>query len=278
VLDGDGWQVFYQSGKNKGEAKTKAETVDDFTKPKSRMGEDYFEFPRLTEPKKEWESSDKGVYSTASDVIDELGVRDIPFLKAFASLQSVAKDLSTYFIVTNPETGETKGMLSLVDEHGIIHHKLNHTSTVTARFSSSDPNLQNIPKGKKSKVKLVFVSRFKDGKIIQSDFSALEIYVQAILTRCAQLIEDLKLGLDMHVLRLSNSPAGEGKSYDELLVLCKGNKAVALEPVEKWDYARTDSKVYSFQAAYGAGDQKIADTTGMPIDRVAALRAPHHNP
>lgn len=273
VLDADGWQVFYQSGKNKGEAKYKSETVDDFTKPKSRMGEDYFEFPRLTEPKKEWESSDKGVYSTASDVIDELGVRDIPFLKAFASLQSVAKDLSTYFIVTNPETGETKGMLSLVDEHGIIHHKLNHTSTVTARFSSSDPNLQNIPKGKKSKVKLVFVSRFKDGKIIQSDFSALEIYVQAILTRCNQLIEDLKLGLDMHVLRLSNSPAGEGKSYDELLVICKGNKAAALEPVEKWDYARTDSKVYSFQAAYGAGDQKIADTTGMPIDRVAALRA-----
>lgn len=272
VLDAAGWQVFYKSGKNAGEAKTKKQSVDDHTKPKSRMGEDYFTFPGFTQPKKEWESADPGVYSTASEVIEELGNRDIPFLKAFATLQSVTKDLSTYFIVTDPETGESKGMLALVDPHGIIHHKLNHTSTVTARFSSSDPNLQNVPKGKKSRIKLVFVSRFKDGKIIQSDFTALEIYVQAILTQCSQLIEDLKQGLDMHVLRLSNSPAGEGKSYDELLVLCKGSKSLNLEPVEKWDYARTDSKVYSFQAAYGAGDQKISDSTGMPIERVTALR------
>ena len=274
VLDEDGWQVFYKSGKNKGEAKTKKEIVDDETKPKSRMGEDYFTFPGFTQPKKSWESADPGFYSTSAEVIEELGNRDIPFLKAFSALQAATKDLGTYFIVTDPETGESKGMLSLVDPHGIIHHRINHTSTVTARFSSSDPNLQNVPKGKKSKIKLVFISRFgPDGKIIQSDFTALEIYVQAILTRCSQLIEDLKLGLDMHVLRLSNSPAGEGKSYDELLILCKGSKSAGIEPVEKWDYARTDSKVYSFQAAYGAGDAKIADTTGMPIERVAALRA-----
>lgn len=131
---------------------------------------------------------------------------------------------------------------------------------------------QNIPKGDKSKVKLVFVSRFgKDGKVIQSDFTALEIYVQAILTKCKQLIEDLRAGLDMHVLRLSNSPLGEGRSYDDLLVLCKGNGDT--EPVKEWHYKRTDSKVYSFQAAYGAGDAKIAETTGMEVDRVAALRA-----
>lgn len=274
AVDEDGWPIFYKSGKNKGERKTKQIQVDDETKPKTRMGKDTFTFPGFTTPKKSWESSDPGFYSTSSEVIEELGNRDIPFLKAFASLQATSKDLSTYFIVTDPETGESKGMLSLVDKHGIIHHKINHTSTVTARFSSSDPNLQNVPKGKKSRIKLVFVSRFgPDGKIIQSDFTALEIYVQAILTQCTQLIEDLKLGLDMHVLRLSNSPAGEGKTYEELLVLCKGDKSKNLEPVDKWDYARTDSKVYSFQAAYGAGDTKIADTTGMPIERVAALRA-----
>lgn len=129
-----------------------------------------------------------------------------------------------------------------------------------------------MPKGKKSKVKLVFVSRFAGGKIVQSDFTALEIYVQAILTRCHQLIEDLKAGLDMHVLRLSNSPAGEGKSYEELLLLCKGDSSKGIEPVSEWDYKRTDSKVYSFQAAYGAGDTKIAETTGMAIELVAQLR------
>jgi DNA polymerase I-like protein with 3'-5' exonuclease and polymerase domains len=32
-------------------------------------------------------------------------------------------------------------MLSLVGPDGIIHHKINQTSTVTGRVSSSDPNL-----------------------------------------------------------------------------------------------------------------------------------------
>jgi DNA polymerase-1 len=279
--------VRYSSGKREGEIKSKKVKFDNPEKPKGRATKVPYTFKRITEPKKAWASAEPGFWSTNSDVIEELAVRNIPFLKALSALQSASKDLGTYFIVTDPETGESKGMLSLVDQHGIIHHSINHTSTVTARFSSSNPNLQNIPKGNKSKVKLVFVSRFgrwvtddqgtvvrvADGVIIQSDFTALEIYVQAILTQCKQLIEDLKAGLDMHVLRLSNSPAGEGKSYEELLILCKGDKKTGAQPVDEWDYKRTDSKVYSFQAAYGAGDTKIADTTGMDISMVAALRA-----
>jgi DNA polymerase-1 len=269
-------RITNKGGKNAGEPKTKLVTVEDLTKPKSRMGVDIFRFPQITQPKKSWESSDPGVYSVSEDVIEELGNRNIPFLKNLARLAKLVKDLGTYFITTDEKTGKTKGMLSLVGLDGIVHHKLNHTSTVTGRFSSSEPNLQNIPKGDKSKVKTIFTSRFgPDGVVIQSDFTSLEIYIQAILTRCRQLIEDLRKGLDMHVLRLSNSPAGEGKAYEELLKLAKGymRDGVKVEAEEKWHYARTDSKVYSFQAAYGAGDEKIAETTGMPVERVADLRA-----
>ena len=236
--------VRFTGGKNAGEVKTKKVKVPDTSKPKSRMGEDYFTFPGFTKPKKAWESADEGVYSTAAEVIEELGVRNIPFLKALAELQAMTKDLSTYYIVVDEDTGEQKGMLSLVDEHGIIHHKINHTSTVTARFSSSDPNLQNLPKEKKSQVKRTFVSRFKDGKIIQSDFTALEIYVQAILTKCQQLIEDLNAGLDMHCVRLATK---EGMPYEEVLLLAKGNDTTL--PIPEWDVKRTGAKVFSFQRA-----------------------------
>lgn len=261
----------FKGGKNAGELKTKKVKFDNLDKPKGRACKVPYTFKRITEPKRAWAGAEPGFWSTSSDVIEELAVRNIPFLKAMAELQSAVKDLGTYYITTD-EDGKTKGMLTLVDEHGIIHHGINHTSTVTGRFSSSNPNLQNIPKGDKSKVKMIFVSRFgADGSIIQSDFTALEIYIQAILTKCKQLIEDLKNGLDMHVLRLSNSPAGEGKSYEELLTLCKGKAGI--EPVKEWEYKRTDSKVYSFQAAYGAGDKKIAETTGMAEELVASLRA-----
>ena len=265
-VDDDGFPIYYKSGKNAGEPKTKKVKVDDKTKPKSRMSEDYYTFPRITDPKPEWESADPGVYSVSEDVIETLGDRGIPFLKALAQLAKMSKDLGTYYITTNEETGEQKGMLTLVDEHGIIHHSINHTSTVTGRFSSSNPNLQNIPKGNKSDIKKVFQSRFgEEGVVIQSDFTALEIYLQAILTKCKQLILDLKAGLDMHCLRLASK---EGMPYEEVYELCKGENAT-----QEWDYKRTDAKVYSFQAAYGAGDAKIAESTGMAIETVAAFRA-----
>lgn len=264
--------VCYLSGKNKGERKTKKVKVPDRSKPKSRMGEDFFTFPGYTKPNKAWEwESQPGVFSTGEEVIEVLENRGVPFLQQLAKLQKMVKDLGTYF-VTVDEDGNEKGMLSLVGDDGIIHHKINHTSTVTGRFSSSDPNLQNIPKGNKSQVKTLFVSRFGvDGKIVQSDFSSLEIYIQAILTDCKQLIADLRSGMDLHCKRLA---AKTGKPYDEVVKLAKGYTkpdGTRVEPEKEWDYARTGAKQFSFQRAYGAGAQKISDSTGMPLDEVLAL-------
>ncbi len=160
-------------------------------------------------------------------------------------------------------------MLTLVGADSIIHHSINHTSTVTGRFSSSNPNLQNVPKEGKSEVKTVFVSRFgADGQIVQSDFTAIEVYAQAILTQCKQLIEDLRAGLDMHCVRVAQK---EGITYEDALLKCKGDKARGIAPLAEWDRKRTEAKVFSFQRAYGAGAAKIAESTGMAIEDVQAL-------
>jgi DNA polymerase-1 len=267
-------RVLFGSGKQKGEPKTKKVKVPDRTKPKSRMGEDFFVFPGYTKPDPAWAwDSDPGVYTTDAETIELLANRGVPFLVQLSKLQKMEKDLGTYFIKTD-EDGNEKGMLSLVDATGIIHHKINHTSTVTGRFSSSDPNLQNIPKGNKSQVKTLFVSRFgEDGKVIQSDFSSLEIYIQAILTDCKQLILDLKAGVDLHCKRLA---AKTGVPYDEVVRRAKGYKlpdGTRVEPEKEWDYMRTGAKVFSFQRAYGAGAKKISDSTGMPLEEIEALIA-----
>jgi DNA polymerase I-like protein with 3'-5' exonuclease and polymerase domains len=269
----------FLSGKNAGEYKTKTIKCDDLTKPKSAMRDYFYEFPGHTTPNPEWASSTEGLYSVAEEVITLLGVRDIPFLKTLASVAKLTKDLGTYYISLDEKTGEYKGMLTLVGIDSIIHHSINHTSTVTARFSSSNPNLQNVPKGaidevtgellSGSQVKTVFISRFGgDGQIVQSDFTALEVYVQAILTGCKQLIEDLKAGLDMHCVRVSQK---EGISYEEAVLKCKGDKSKGIAPIQEWVKKRQGAKEFSFQRAYGAGAQKIADSTGMDIEDVKAL-------
>ena len=255
----------FKAGKNAGEFKTKKVKVNDPSKPKSRMETFDYIFPRITEPKKQWAGAVPGVYSTAAEVIAELANRDIPFLESLGKITSLTKDLTTYYISTDPDTGESKGMLTLVQATGIIHHMLNHTSTVTGRFSSSNPNLQNLPKGGKSNVKALFVSRFKDGKIIQSDFSSLEVYVQAILTMAKQLIADLAAGLDMHCVRVSQK---EGIPYEKALALCK---TPGTPEYKEWDAKRTKAKVFSFQRAYGAGAAKISESAKIPLAEVEAL-------
>jgi hypothetical protein len=255
----------FAGGKNKGEMKTKKVKVPDIERgPKTRIEKLPYRFDGFTKPEPAWASSTPGVYSTAAAVIEELGNRDIPFLKTLSEVQSMTKDLGTYFIVTD-DKGESKGMLTMVQVDSIIHHMLNMTSTVTARLSSSNPNLQNLSKGKKSKVKSLFQSRFgEDGLVCQSDFSSLEIYIQAILTGSTQLVADLAAGMDLHCMRLSIKYK---MPYEEVFKLCKVDP---IDPV--WDYRRTEqAKPFSFQRAYGAGIKKIAASTGMTEEEVQAF-------
>lgn len=270
----------YKGGKNAGEYKTKKVKVNDLTKPKMRNEEFHYTFPGFTTPDPRWASKDAGVYSTAADVIEELAFRKLPFTTALARQADIAKDLGTYFITTDKKTGEQKGLLTLVGPDGIVHHKLNTTNTITARLSSSDPNLQNVSKGTYddetgemdgSQIKRAFISRYRGGKIIQSDFTSLEIYVQAILTMCRQLIDDLRKGLDMHVLRAEQAwGKEEGMDYAAIL---KAAKDEHHPDHKKWKKKRNNAKVFSFQRAYGAGVKKIAATTGMTESEVEALIA-----
>lgn len=259
--------VVIAGGKNAGSYKTKQVDVNDLTKPKMKLEEFFYTFPGYTKPEKRWEGATEGVYSTAENVIEELGVRDIPFLKAMARHAKAVKDLGTYFITDDPKKpGHKKGMLTLVRDNGIIHHQINQTSTVTGRFSASNPNTQNLPRAGegKSKIKQALTSRFKGGKIIQSDFSSLEIYIQAILTGDKNLIADLKKKLDMHCKRVASQ---FDITYEEAVRLCK------TEEIEEWVERRSKAKGFSFQRAFGAGAVAIAAATGLSVDAVNTLIA-----
>ncbi len=249
----------YKSGVKKGDIKTCTLRVPDLSRPKMHKVATTYTLPGYVRPNPKWATKVDGVYSTASDIIESLGMSGVPFLKTLALLQKYTKDISTYY----RSEDDSKGMLTTVGPDGLIHHSLNFTSTVTGRLSGSSPNFQNIPRAANSSVKRILTSRFSGGNIVQSDFSSLEVYCQAILTRDEYLVADLRAGIDLHCMRLASI---EGISYEEVVKLVKsGDKA--------WKEKRTNAKIYSFQAAYGAGDRMIADTTGMTLERTKELRA-----
>lgn len=261
----------YKSGKRVGQIKTRNVTRPDFDKPKGKIQDHFFKFDGYTNPDNKWKSTltdgeDKPIYSTSSDIITILGTRDIPFLKNLSTRQKLSKDLGTYYW-DEDDKGNRKGMLTLVNATtGCIHHSLNHTQTVTSRMSSSNPNGQNIPRKDNSEVKSVFTSRFgKDGRIVELDYSSLEVVVQAILTGDNQLVADLLNGVDFHTKRLAMKL---NEDYDSLMVILGDDTHPRHKEIK---LGRTKIKAFTFQRAYGAGAYKIAESTGIPLEDVERM-------
>jgi len=254
----------YAGGKQKGMPKTKRVKVPDPTRPKMKLVDHYYTFPRMAQPRKDWETADKGVWSTKAEVIEELGGQGIEFLDNFADLKDIQKDLGTYYITEefDDEGNVTKqsGMLLLVHEDGLVHSNISMVSTVTGRFAHSIPNVGNLPKSETSDVKKLFVSRWGDDGVMESsDFTSLEVYASAINSGDKQLIADLLAGLDMHIKRLSQA---ENKDYDWLV------QAIKVQKIKEWVTKRKHIKVFSFQRQYGAGPPKIARFLKLPVDLV----------
>lgn len=267
-------QDTYLSGKKVGQPKTKQVDVPGELKVKYQNF--FYKLDGLTTPKDEWKGSltdgmGGPVYGTGSDIIEELGVTtDIPFLKAFSLQQAILKELGTYYMRYDEKKKEHVGMLTCVDPVShMVNHSLNHTSTITTRLSSSNPNMQNIPRsdGGKSAVKAMFVSRFgDDGVMAELDYSQLEVVIQGWLSGDPNLVKDLIAKIDFHCKRVS---AKFGITYEEALDYCKNEENGEVYKV--WKPRRTGVKEFSFQRAYGAGAAAIAAATGLPLADVQEL-------
>ena len=225
---------------------------------------------------------DSPVYSTSTDAMEALARQGFEFCKLVNELAALEKDTGTYYLRevlgADGKVKERKGMLQYViperpDGSGIIHHRLNTCATVTGRLSSSNPNLQNLPRPDedgdgvaKSKVKQVFTSRFGDnGRITEVDYSALEVVMSCVHTGDTKLLGLLQGGTDMHCYRLAFR---EELPYEEVYERCH-NKKHELHPL--WKAMRTGIKAPSFAAQYGATAKGIAFATGCTVEFAQAF-------
>lgn len=229
----------YKSGVKAGKLKTKK--VDVQGEPKTVLEDFTFYLEGFTQPLDKWATKKEGVFKTDYDVLVELKSEGVRVAELMLEWRKIDKDLGTYYSRYDPTKKQDVGMLTMVQPDGFIHHGLNNVATVTGRLSSSNPNLQNIPRGDKSQVKELFISRFgDDGYVCESDFSQLEVVIQGWLTGDKNLINDINSGVDFHVKRLATKL---GESYEEVF-----HKAKVAKDVE-YVQGRQDSKEFSFQRA-----------------------------
>ena len=269
VLGPDGTPVVVKSGKSAGEVKTKKVKVYDETRPRTLTVERSHNFPGFVTLEDHWKTP-SGAPSTSEETLDEIIESNpgIEFIELLGLYRWLDKDLGTYYRKYNERKGAWQGMLTLVQPNGYIHHNLNHCVTETTRLSSSNPNCQNLPRSDKSEVKRMFVSRFgKHGRMIEIDYSALEVVVKAMLSGDRMLTKDLMDGVDMHLMRLSLC---KEEDYDTLKYILSDEAHARYREIKD---GRQDIKGYSFASQYGAGIKKMALTTGLAPEVIQALQA-----
>ena len=79
------------------------------------------------------------------------------------------------------------------DLNGRVHPHWNATGTRTGRFSSSSPNLQNIPKD--DKIRRMFIP---DNEFFDFDFSQVELRIAADISGQRNMIQAFKEDADIH--------------------------------------------------------------------------------
>lgn len=142
---------------------------------------------------------------TGQPSVDTVQLEQFSSMNEFASklleYNKMSKLCSTYIGVPKDEKGQPKGMFKhLVNDCG-IYPTYNLHQTVTHRWSSSDPNGQNLPKrGEGAKL---FRSSIKapDGyKLVEVDFSQLELRIMAWIADVEKMKSAYDKGQDLHAV------------------------------------------------------------------------------
>ena len=111
----------------------------------------------------------------------------VDFLTKITRLNAISTYIDTFI----------EGINNWTRPKGTLHTNFNQCIAATGRLSSSNINLQNMPK-RGFPIRKAFVSRFENGSIISADYSGLEWRVAAQLSNDTQAINDILSGKDAH--------------------------------------------------------------------------------
>lgn len=160
-----------------------------------------------------------------------------PIVPLLIEWQELQKLKSTY----------VEGLLPKLNR-GKLHPSFHLHRTATGRLSSSDPNLQNIPR--ESTIRSLFVPP-QGYRMLVADYDQIELRVMAMFSQDKELLRIFKDGVDIHTATAS---------------------AVFKKPLDQvTSEERQIGKGVNFLTAYGGGAAKLARTTGIDDNHAQEL-------
>jgi DNA polymerase-1 len=196
------------------------------------------------EGRRGWPKTEGGKPKTDQEAMKRL-LDEEPSVAKWVEWKEIEKIRSTY----------GKSILSKLDEDGRIRARFNAFGTATGRFSSSNPNLQNIPKrGERGeRMRGLFWSGADDRVLIKADYASIELWLAAVRWSDPYMQDALQQGINMHV-------ATAAALFN-----------VKPENVNKEQKAT--GKIVNFALLYGGSANRILEEftkNKMPIDEAGA--------
>ncbi|MCD6449867.1 MAG: DNA polymerase I [Thermotogaceae bacterium] len=178
-----------------------------------------------------------GRMSTSASVLEELAeeyetARLILEYRKYQKLKSTYVDAIPKLV--NPKTGR-------------VHTSFNQTGTATGRLSSSDPNLQNLPKrdDEGREIRKAIAPQLKGWWILSADYSQIELRVLAHFSGDENLIKAFTEDLDIHRITAA--------------------KAFGVHEDMVDDHMRRVGKMINFSIIYGVTAYGLASRLKVPV-------------
>ena len=182
--------------------------------------------------------------TTLQNLMDEVNSRDkdkdtdaVEFMESVLDVRKYSKYLETYVL----------GIRDVLCKDSKVRCTFNLHGTETGRLSSSNPNMQNIPRNKM--IKNLIVST-PGTCLLQLDYSQAELRVLAMLSGDPALIDIYKSGRDLH------------DAVADMMFGPNGHRDKEL---------RNLAKTINFGIAYGRGAGSIATKFGKSMSEAQAI-------
>lgn len=187
--------------------------------------------------------------ATSEDTLLELKLQDESgFIEALLEYRQATKLYSTYVV----------GIHEKLNPDDTLHGSFLIVGTVTGRLSSTDPNLQNMPRDTTaSDIKYMFVCP-PNKVMMQLDYSQAELRVASAWAQEKQMLEWFRTGHDVH---LATACKKYGLEYDDIYPIYSNEE----DPrYKEWKKKRKQAKTLNFGILYGQTANKLKDGLSEP--------------
>lgn len=186
--------------------------------------------------------------STDEEVLETWAGEGDPWANLLLDYRGIAKIYGTY----------VEGLQDWLDLLYRVHTSFNQSGTVTGRLSSSEPNLQNLPRADEDEfvIREAFIGGERK-KLMVADYEQLEMRLMAHFSGDQKMISEIHKGTDLHCFTTAEI---EGIPYDDIYAAKKVKKKEDLtERQAELLLKRQCNKSTGFGIIYGIGGPKLAN-------------------